>query len=116
MCGVSGCVLTPPLSIEVPFCRRFSIEQVAGTVNGEMHVASSVPFHSIAGLCDIIGGSTTSKTLCTRALWCLANQNLSTGQMGNHVVTIVTIVTEMLLSQQQATPTVDTEALNLFMR
>lgn len=75
-------------------------------------------FHSvhIAGLCDIVGGSASSKTLTTRALWCLANQNFSTEQMRGHVITVITMVTKMLLSQQQATPTVDTEALNLFIR
>lgn len=68
------------------------------------------------GLCDVINSPGTSKTLCTRALWCLANQNFSSAQMVDHVKTIVTLVTNVLVSQQQATPTVDTEALNLFVR
>lgn len=69
-----------------------------------------------AGLCDVIYNAGTSKALCTRALWCLANQNFSSSQMTDHVATIVSMVAGVLLSQEQATPTVDIEALNLFVR
>ena len=68
------------------------------------------------GLCDIISGETTSKSLCTRALWCLANQSFSSSQLMDHVTTIITMVSQVLLAQKQATPTVETEALNLFIR
>lgn len=80
------------------------------------HMTCSLTNNVDVGLCDVISNARTSKTLCTRALWCLANQNFSSSQMVDHVSTVVNIIAEILVSQQQATPTVDTEALNLFMR
>ena len=69
-----------------------------------------------AGLCDVIGHATSSKMLKTRALLCLANQNFSSAQIAGHVITIVSVVTKVLSTQQQLGLSIDTEALNLLIR
>ena len=54
-----------------------------------------------------------TKSVCTRALWTLANQKLT---LESHVTRIVTVVTELVLSPRLATPTVDSEALSVLIR
>ena len=67
----------------------------------------------VLGLCSVIQNRETDKSVCTRALWCLANQRLN---LDNHVTLIVGVVTDLVTSQRYATPTVDCEALNVLIR
>ncbi len=69
-----------------------------------------------AGLCDVVGAISSSKNLCTRALWCLANQNFHSKQVASHVTKIMCTVTQVLVTLLQSTPTVDNEAFNLFLK
>lgn len=54
--------------------------------------------------------------MCTRALWCLTNQQLPVDHMTSHVTTIVDVATEVITVHQVGMATVSSEALNLLMR
>ena len=68
------------------------------------------------GLRGIIMGENTDKAMCTRALWCLANQSIVSSQLISHVTSLVTVVSKVMLSQRCATPTVESEGLNFYTR
>ncbi len=66
-----------------------------------------------AGVCIVIQDESVNKAVCTRALWTLSNQRLT---INDHVTTIVSVVTELVMSSHLTTPTVDSEALNVIIR
>ena len=69
-----------------------------------------------SGLCDVVSSKSTEKSVCTRALWCLTNQQLPVDFMTSHVTSIVDVATEVITVHQVGVATVYSEALNLLIR
>lgn len=70
----------------------------------------------MTGLQNVIVDANTQKSVCTRALWCLANQQLPVNHMTNHVTSIVTMAAEVITTHRVGVATVCSEALNLLER
>ncbi len=66
-----------------------------------------------AGVCIVIQDESVTKAVCTRALWTLSNQRLA---LADHVITVIAVVTELVMSSRLTTPTVDSEVLNVLLR
>lgn len=72
--------------------------------------------HPPSAICGVIAQEGTDKNTCTRALWCLANQNFHVSQCSHMVAMVISTVGAAVRSQHYGTPTVDNEALNLLVR
>lgn len=54
--------------------------------------------------------------MCTRALWCLTNQQLPVDHVTSHVTSIITMAAEVVTIYQVGVATVSSEALNVLVR
>lgn len=70
----------------------------------------------LPAVCGVIAQEGTDRNTCTRALWCLANQNFHVSQCSHMVAMVISTVGAAVRSQHYGTPTVDNEALNLLVR
>ena len=68
------------------------------------------------GLQEVIKSGDTEKSVCTRALWCLTNQQLPVDHVTSHVTSIITMAAEVVTVNQVGVATVNSEALNLLIR
>ena len=68
------------------------------------------------GLQEVITNGSTEKSACTRALWCLTNQQLPVDHMTSQVTNIITMATEVVTVHQVGVATVSSEALNVLVR
>ena len=77
---------------------------------------STPPPPPLPAVCGVIAQEGTDRNTCTRALWCLANQNFHVSQCSHMVAMVISTVGAAVRSQHYGTPTVDNEALNLLVR
>ena len=68
------------------------------------------------GLQQVITNGSTEKSVCTRALWCLTNQQLPVDHMTSHASSIITMATEVVTVHQVGVATASSEALNVLIR
>jgi len=68
------------------------------------------------GICSIIAQEETDKNLCTRALWCLANQSFLASHCSPEVSNMISVVCTVINSQRHSSPTVESEALSLLVK
>lgn len=71
---------------------------------------------SPVGICSIIAQEETDKNLCTRALWCLANQSFLAAHCSPEVSNMISVVCAVVNSQRHSSPTVESEALSLLVK
>ena len=81
-----------------------------------MPIYKLFPFVYPPVLSTIIKAETSDKFLCTRALWCIANQSFKTEHLKNVVPMAVGVASEVMTSHRFDTPVVDAEALNILIR